>query len=245
MVLVFTDLVGSVALKTRLGNIAYSNILQCHDTLFRRIIADYPGAVIVSYTGDGFITPFPSSSSAVSASLRFQYVLPRQEPGRNAKRPGQVGQCGDRLPRGSEDPHATGPGVPHRTPISPRAGQKPQQSGQLPIASASQARPGRSCLPRCLEGPSAARPRLPTVPNYRNDLAATMATLAILLRHNKELGPARQLLEEALPLHQAVLQTYPRNPKYREFSRNTGSTPTVPSPRFGRQCRTGTRTPPT
>jgi serine/threonine protein kinase len=75
MVLVFTDLVGSVALKNKLGHSAYSKILVDHDGIFRKLVAGTPGAEIMKDTGDGFLARFSSSSSAVAACLCFQYEL--------------------------------------------------------------------------------------------------------------------------------------------------------------------------
>jgi serine/threonine-protein kinase len=55
----------------------------------------------------------------------------------------------------------------------------------------------------------------PPNPDYQNDLAAGMVNLAQLLRQRGELGPARRLLEESLPHHQAALRADPRHPSYR------------------------------
>jgi tetratricopeptide (TPR) repeat protein len=56
----------------------------------------------------------------------------------------------------------------------------------------------------------------PSVPAFRNDLAETMVDEAILLRQGKELGPARRLLEEAVPHHRAALRASPENREYRQ-----------------------------
>jgi serine/threonine protein kinase/tetratricopeptide (TPR) repeat protein len=56
-------------------------------------------------------------------------------------------------------------------------------------------------------------------PDYQNDLAGFMDSLAGLLRKRKELGPARQLLEEAVSHHQAALKANPRHPAYRSYFR--------------------------
>ncbi len=75
MVLVFTDLVDSVALKAKLGNRAFGELIGRHDALFKAIVASTAGAEILKDTGDGFMARFSSSSSAVDACLRFQYAL--------------------------------------------------------------------------------------------------------------------------------------------------------------------------
>ncbi|MGQ0628908.1 MAG: protein kinase domain-containing protein, partial [Phycisphaerales bacterium] len=79
MVLMFTDAVGSVELKSRLGNESYSTLIGRHDELFKSIIADIPGASIYKDIGDGFLSGFERASDAVTAALRFQRAL-RDEP---------------------------------------------------------------------------------------------------------------------------------------------------------------------
>ncbi len=75
MVLMFTDIEGSVALKTRVGGAAYASMLARHDELFKKIIASCQGARIIQDTGDGFLARFATGSDAVNAALRFQVGL--------------------------------------------------------------------------------------------------------------------------------------------------------------------------
>jgi TolB-like protein/class 3 adenylate cyclase/Flp pilus assembly protein TadD len=76
LVLMFTDLVGSSALKTRLGDVDYANkVVRPHNRIFRAILASIPGAEENNYTGDGFLAIFPRVSDAVNAALRFHHVL--------------------------------------------------------------------------------------------------------------------------------------------------------------------------
>jgi TolB-like protein/class 3 adenylate cyclase/Flp pilus assembly protein TadD len=76
LVLMFTDLVGSSAMKTKLGDVEYANkVVRPHNRIFREIIASIPGAEENNYTGDGFLATFPRVSDAVNAALRFQYAL--------------------------------------------------------------------------------------------------------------------------------------------------------------------------
>src|SRR5688500_18237156 len=75
MVLMFTDLVGSVDLKSRLGTVAYAGLLGRHDELFRRSIAGLPNASILQDTGDGFCVRFETASDAVMAALLFQHAM--------------------------------------------------------------------------------------------------------------------------------------------------------------------------
>src|SRR5436305_5799480 len=75
MVLMFTDVEGSVKYKNRYGDEVYAAILRRHNDLFLKIIADYEGAEIRNQTGDGFLVRFERNSDAVLAALRFQHAL--------------------------------------------------------------------------------------------------------------------------------------------------------------------------
>ncbi len=79
MVLMFTDLAGSVDLKTRLGATAYARIISRHDQLFKQIIGAITGSSTIKDTGDGFLVRFETASDAVQAALRFQHAI-HQEP---------------------------------------------------------------------------------------------------------------------------------------------------------------------
>jgi serine/threonine protein kinase/tetratricopeptide (TPR) repeat protein len=56
----------------------------------------------------------------------------------------------------------------------------------------------------------------PAVADYQFKLAATLGNLGRLLLQRKELKAARELLERALPHHQAALRAYPHHPGYRD-----------------------------
>lgn len=75
MVLMFTDVAGSVELKTRHGTAAYRELIARHDTLFRRIVSERPNARILNDTGDGFLASFATAEDAVNAALMFQHAL--------------------------------------------------------------------------------------------------------------------------------------------------------------------------
>jgi class 3 adenylate cyclase len=76
LVLVFTDMADSGALKTKLGDRAYiEKVLAPHDAIFRKILADTPGAQEIKHTGDGFLANFPLVSDAVNAALRLQHEI--------------------------------------------------------------------------------------------------------------------------------------------------------------------------
>jgi class 3 adenylate cyclase/tRNA A-37 threonylcarbamoyl transferase component Bud32 len=76
MVLMFTDLVDSSAAKIKLGDVDYANeIAKPHNTMFRAILTQFPGAQENNYTGDGFLAMFARVSDAVNAALLFQQAL--------------------------------------------------------------------------------------------------------------------------------------------------------------------------
>jgi class 3 adenylate cyclase len=77
MVLMFTDIVGSVDLKHRIGTTDYADVLAKHDAIFKQLVAGSPGAEILTDTGDGFFAYFASSSDAVRAALLFQQLVRR------------------------------------------------------------------------------------------------------------------------------------------------------------------------
>jgi serine/threonine-protein kinase len=77
MVFLFSDLVGSVALKTRYGDEAAARVIARHDELFR--IAVEPQGEILKDTGDGFLAQFNTTREAVQAALRFQYLMAKEE----------------------------------------------------------------------------------------------------------------------------------------------------------------------
>ena len=75
MVLMFTDLVGSVELKMRLGNTAYIRLIARHDRILKDIVRSLPGASILKDTGDGFLVAYATASDGIRAGLRFQWAI--------------------------------------------------------------------------------------------------------------------------------------------------------------------------
>lgn len=75
----FTDLVGSVDLKNRLGANAYTALIARHDQLFRDIVGSGDASRVIQDTGDGFLAGFTTTSDAVRAALRFQEQLRRSD----------------------------------------------------------------------------------------------------------------------------------------------------------------------
>ena len=79
MVLMFTDIVGSVDLRRRLGEQRAAQIIKKHDELFRYTVSAFPFAEIVKDLGDGFLAHFGGASDAVHAALHFQHALNDQK----------------------------------------------------------------------------------------------------------------------------------------------------------------------
>lgn len=74
-VLLCTDIVGSLELKSKMGEKAAASIIRKHDRLFKKVVRTREGGEILSDRGDGFIAAFPSAQDAVTAALLFQYAL--------------------------------------------------------------------------------------------------------------------------------------------------------------------------
>ncbi len=65
--LLFTDIVGSTALATRLGDRAWSRLLEEHNTLIRGVLGRFRGREVVT-TGDGMLAIFDGAERAVRAA---------------------------------------------------------------------------------------------------------------------------------------------------------------------------------
>jgi serine/threonine-protein kinase len=78
-VLMFTDLVGSTALKDSLRTSGYLPLLERHDELLRQAVGSAAGSNVQQDTGDGVFATFATASDAVRAALRFQWTM-RHEP---------------------------------------------------------------------------------------------------------------------------------------------------------------------
>lgn len=73
--LLFSDIVGSVAMKQRLGDEVYIRQLARHNAIFKSVVGRIARAEVIKSTGDGFLARFPSASAAVEAALLFQWNL--------------------------------------------------------------------------------------------------------------------------------------------------------------------------
>jgi serine/threonine-protein kinase len=74
-VLLFTDLVGSLRLKSELGVEAYAAVLRRHDQIVRTAISGFADARILKDTGDGVFASFVRVSDAVNSALLIQSML--------------------------------------------------------------------------------------------------------------------------------------------------------------------------
>ncbi|HKY77427.1 MAG TPA: AAA family ATPase, partial [Acidimicrobiia bacterium] len=72
--LLFTDLVGSTELLTRLGDDAAEELRHRHFSLLRRAIADSGGAEVKTM-GDGVMVSFPSCLAAVTCAVAMQHAV--------------------------------------------------------------------------------------------------------------------------------------------------------------------------
>lgn len=71
MTVLFTDMVGSTALRGRVGEEAADRVQQAHDRLLGEVI-EKAGGRVVKGTGDGLLAVFSSAADAVSASVKAQ-----------------------------------------------------------------------------------------------------------------------------------------------------------------------------
>lgn len=79
-VLLFTDIVGSVALQKRLGTEDYTRVVARHDALIRKAFdLSHEPPDILKETGDGVLAKFKAASLAVEAALRIQYLFAHEE----------------------------------------------------------------------------------------------------------------------------------------------------------------------
>ena len=74
-VLMFTDIVDSTQLKSRLGTTTYVRLLSRHDELFKQLLATTSGAQLLQDSGDGYFAAFATVSDAVRFALRFQQAM--------------------------------------------------------------------------------------------------------------------------------------------------------------------------
>ena len=69
--ILFTDLVGSTALRTSIGEDAFDVVRTEHDRIIRDAVLAHEGEV-VKHTGDGMMAAFAGTADAVSAVAAMQ-----------------------------------------------------------------------------------------------------------------------------------------------------------------------------
>jgi class 3 adenylate cyclase len=74
-VFLFTDVVGSTELKSRVGTPGYARVLARHNDLFESLAGQFSGGEILKHTGDGYFAAFSTASDAVRFALLFQHGM--------------------------------------------------------------------------------------------------------------------------------------------------------------------------
>jgi class 3 adenylate cyclase len=72
--IMFTDMKGSTALTTRLGDINALEVFRSHNAITRKALKEHSGRE-VQHTGDGFLTSFTAASSAVSCAIAINQAF--------------------------------------------------------------------------------------------------------------------------------------------------------------------------
>lgn len=72
--ILFTDIVGSTELTSRLGDAASMQLIRRHDQIVRRAL-ELTGGSEVKHTGDGIMASFTSVSRAVECAIDIQRAL--------------------------------------------------------------------------------------------------------------------------------------------------------------------------
>jgi WD40 repeat protein/class 3 adenylate cyclase len=89
--LVFTDIVGSTALKERLGDQAGAGLIEQHHALVRQVLKEFAEAAEISTAGDSFLILFTKPSDAVKFALGFMAKLRTFNQGRAVPLQDRVG----------------------------------------------------------------------------------------------------------------------------------------------------------
>jgi class 3 adenylate cyclase/tetratricopeptide (TPR) repeat protein len=87
--ILFTDMVGSSQLRSRLGDDRADDLRRAHDALIGADVAAHGGTVL-RWTGDGVKAAFPSASAAVAAALDIQRAVARYSLSADAVAPFQI-----------------------------------------------------------------------------------------------------------------------------------------------------------
>lgn len=74
--IVFTDLVASTTLRTRLGDAAADRVFRAHEDVLGAAVTEHGGTVVKSL-GDGILAAFPGAADAVEAATAIQQATQR------------------------------------------------------------------------------------------------------------------------------------------------------------------------
>src|SRR2546426_6210016 len=77
---VFTDIEGSTATGSRLGDVAYHDLLSAHKAKLRDAIGEHSGRVIKDQ-GDGLMVAFSSAHGAIESAIAMQRAVESGELG--------------------------------------------------------------------------------------------------------------------------------------------------------------------
>ena len=72
--IMFTDVVGSTEMTTRLGDAMAVELLRAHDAIIRRCLEQYGGAE-VKHLGDGIMASFDDVPASVASAIKIQEEL--------------------------------------------------------------------------------------------------------------------------------------------------------------------------
>jgi adenylate cyclase len=89
--LLFTDLVGSTALKQQLGDRPGVALVHEHHALVRQLLKQFPEGEEISTAGDSFFLVFTQPSAAVHFALLVQSRLQRFNEGRDVQLHDRIG----------------------------------------------------------------------------------------------------------------------------------------------------------
>ena len=78
--IMFTDIVGSTKMTTRLGDRLATEMIRAHDSIVRRCLTDLGGRE-VKHTGDGIMASFASTEKAVDCAIAIQRGFERYNQG--------------------------------------------------------------------------------------------------------------------------------------------------------------------
>ena len=76
-IVLFTDLVGSTELRSRLGETAAEDLRRQHDALVTGAVEANSGTVVKNL-GDGFMATFGGATDAVAAAVAIQQAISRR-----------------------------------------------------------------------------------------------------------------------------------------------------------------------